>query len=81
MDWNFELPALKVRHRGQSASEKALHVGSAAPIEASVALCEHEGIAGPVLPFNRDNVGVTRECDAWYVGRSNCRKQVGLAAL
>ena len=56
--------AAEIRHRGQHAGEKALHVGGAAAVEAAVALDEREGIAVPGLAVDRHDVGVAGEADA-----------------
>ena len=49
---------------GERAGEEALHVAGAAAVQPAVALGEREGVGGPVLAGDRDDVGVAGEHDA-----------------
>ncbi len=82
VDRHFEPAALKVRHGCQNASEKPLHVGGAAPIEAAAALGEREGVRLPGCAVRRDDIrmarrGRRREFPTvrwWRRGTPSCRR-------
>ncbi len=77
MDRRPELPPLEIRHRSERGRNKALHIGSAASIEAAVRRPERERIAGPRLPVDRHDVGVARERDAAFALWSDRRVERG----
>ena len=78
MDRGLARGRQEIRREGEGDSEKAFHVGGAAPIEAAFALVEDEGIAAPVLPVHRDHIGMAREADAGPIVRAQGREQIGL---
>ena len=73
----------KYRHMSENAGDESLHVGCAAAIEtARCAVGTYlEGVAGPVLTADRNDIGMTRQRHAAVAFRSDRRKQVRLGAF
>ena len=65
----------------QHAGDKALHIRRTPAIGPAVLDRHHEGIAGPVLPFDRDNVSMAGEQHPGAVVGAKRGVEVGLGAV
>ena len=81
VDRLFQGPRLEGRHRGERASDKALHVAAAAAVKLAVALGQRERVGSPALTLDRHAVAVTREADAAMTFGPDGGEQTGLGAV
>ncbi len=75
MDRHFQAGAADLGHHRKADCDKALHVGGATPIQASVALDHFERRAGPRLAVDRDHIGMSRQYEAGPVLRPDRHPQ------
>ena len=80
MDRCLERAGGELRHEGERDRAEALHVRSAAPIEAAVLLHEAERICVPGLAIHRHHVGMARKRDAGHVARPYRGVQIRLVS-
>ena len=75
-------PALMRLDQGpEGEGIESLHVAGAAAIEAAIAFRHRPGIRGPVLPFDRDDIGMARQDDRPLFPRPDMGKERGLGAI
>ncbi len=75
-------PAFAGEHgRPQGAGEKALHVGSSAPVKPVPLAREAEGLDGPGLPLRGHDIGVPGQDHAAAVFRSDGCEQIEVAGV
>ena len=65
----------------QHAGDKALHIRGTAAVGAAVLDRQRKGIAGPVLPLDRDNVGMAGEQHPGPIILAERGVEVGLGAI
>ena len=73
-----QLLAGKMRGHRHGGGDEALHVAGAAPEEMAVAFDHPVGVAGPVLVFDRNDIGMARQHDAAGFIGTDPGQQVGL---
>ncbi|MNE39814.1 hypothetical protein D3C80_1337890 [compost metagenome] len=74
-------PREKRRDRRQHRGNEALHVRSAAPVQAPITFAQGKRLDRPGLAVHRHHVGVPRQHHTAHVLRADGGKQVGLGAF